>query len=100
MAMNNVTRVENLQSCESLQKLDLTMNFVPASALPSLATLAPLYNLRELYLLGNPCQRWQHYRQFVVAWLPQLTRLVRHSLAALVHLLTQSCCIVNISNRQ
>ena len=77
LAINNLTRVENLQRCESLRKLDLTINFVPTSALPSIASLAPLYNLRELHLLGNPCQQWQHYRQYVIARLPQLTRLVR-----------------------
>ncbi len=79
LAVNNITRVENLERCEALSKLDLTMNFLPPAALPSLASLAPLYNLRELHLLGNPCQRWQHFRQYVVAQLPQLTRLVHPS---------------------
>jgi len=83
LAVNNLTKVENLHRCESLHKLDLTMNFIPVAALPSLRSLASLYNLRELHLLGNPCQQWQHYRQYVVAHLPQLTRLVRHVLNTL-----------------
>jgi len=28
LAMNNVERIENLECCESLQRLDLTLNFV------------------------------------------------------------------------
>lgn len=27
-ALNNIERIENLEGCESLQKLDLTVNFV------------------------------------------------------------------------
>ena len=74
--MNNIVRVENLQGCESLRKLDLTMNFIPASALPSFANLSGLYMLRELHLLGNPCQSWEHCRQYIIMTLPQLQTLV------------------------
>jgi len=28
IALNNITRIQNLQRCESLKKLDMTMNFV------------------------------------------------------------------------
>lgn len=28
LALNNIERIENLEGCESLQKLDLTVNFV------------------------------------------------------------------------
>lgn len=28
VALNNIEKVENLEGCESLQKLDLTINFV------------------------------------------------------------------------
>lgn len=28
LAINNVTKLQNLQKCEALQKLDLTMNFI------------------------------------------------------------------------
>lgn len=32
--------------------------------------------LEELFLMGNPCAEWCHYRQFVVGTLPQLRKLV------------------------
>lgn len=28
LALNNIERIENLQGCESLKKLDLTVNFI------------------------------------------------------------------------
>lgn len=76
MALNNITHIENLHRCESLCKLDLTMNFIPTANLSSLENLAPLYNLRELHLLGNPCTQWEWYRDYVSAKLTQLTQLV------------------------
>lgn len=36
LALNNVTRVQNLQRCESLRRLDLTANFVDLAGLLSL----------------------------------------------------------------
>ena len=33
-------------------------------------------HLEELYLVGNPCADWHGYRQYVVAKLPQLKKLV------------------------
>ncbi len=76
MAVNNVTRIENLQRCESLTKLDLTINFVDKAGLLTVDSLQPLLNLRELTLMGNPCAEWSGYRPFVIAKLPQLKRLV------------------------
>ena len=35
-------------------------------------------HLEELYLVGNPCADWHGYRQYVVAKLPQLKKLVRN----------------------
>jgi hypothetical protein len=74
--VNNITKVQNLQRCESLQKLDLTVNFVPKAGLLSLPSLRANPHLCELYLLGNPCADWHGYRQFIVARLPQLKKLV------------------------
>lgn len=69
-------QVENLQGCESLQKLDLTANFIAAPAgLLSVASLAANTSLNELFLTGNPCEKACGYRQFVVGALPQLQRL-------------------------
>ncbi|KAF1383199.1 hypothetical protein PFLUV_G00128840 [Perca fluviatilis] len=59
--------------CESLQKLDLTVNFV--GRLSSVESLKHNVHLQELFLVGNPCTEFQGYRQYVVASLPQLKRL-------------------------
>lgn len=59
-----------LSGCESLQKLDLTVNFV--GCLSSVASLKHNIHLRELFLVGNPCTEFEGYRQYVVASLPQL----------------------------
>ena len=76
LAVNNITKVQNLQRCESLAKLDLTVNFIPKAGLLSLASLAESHSLRELFLVGNPCADWPGYREYVVGLLPQLARLV------------------------
>ncbi len=56
--------------CESLQKLDLTVNFV--GRLSSVESLKHNIQLTELFLVGNPCTEFEGYRQYVVASLPQL----------------------------
>ena len=76
LALNNVTRVQNLQRCESLRKLDLTANFIDTAALPALHSLQHNQQLHELHLLGNPCTKWTGYRAYVVATVPQLDILV------------------------
>ena len=48
LAINNIKRVENLDYCECLEKLDLTANFV--DDLLSVASLVPNYKLRDLYV--------------------------------------------------
>eukprot|EP00877_Chromochloris_zofingiensis_P015031 jgi/Chrzof1/9782/Cz04g15170.t1 len=75
LAVNNITKVQNLQRCESLQKLDLTVNFVNKAGLLSISSLADNYNLQELFLIGNPCTEWPGYRHYVIAKLPQLQKL-------------------------
>jgi len=75
LAMNNVTAVENLEKCEALVKLDLTMNFIRADGLMNLRSLSVNHNLRELFLMGNPCAELRGYRLFVIETLPQLTHL-------------------------
>ena len=94
MAVNNLTKVQNLQGCESLAKLDLSVNFIPLAGLLSLASLQTNEALRELHLLGNPCSKWARYRSYVTALLPQLRQLVRlRSIpctgAGMAHLLQQ-----------
>ncbi|TRY91008.1 hypothetical protein DNTS_023025 [Danionella cerebrum] len=70
LALNNIEIIENLEGCESLHKLDLTVNFV--GKLSSITSLKFNLHLRELYLVGNPCTEFQGYRQYVVGSLPQL----------------------------
>lgn len=75
VALNNISKIEGLQSCEFLNKLDLTVNFVDFDTLEqSIGHLKPLQHLRELYMLGNPCQsNWETgFREYVIASLPQL----------------------------
>lgn len=74
-AVNNIRKIENLQRCESLAKLDLTMNFVEKASLLTVHTLRENYKLEDLYLMGNPCADFGGYRQFVIGTLPQLKRL-------------------------
>lgn len=76
LAVNNVTKIQNLQRCESLKKLDLTINFVSKAGLLTVESLQHNIHLEELYLLGNPCSDWPGYRQYVIAKLPHLQKLV------------------------
>lgn len=71
--MNNIELIEDLQQLESLEKLDLTLNFV--GNLQSIENLRENVNLRELTLVGNPCADYKGYRNFVIATLPQLHSL-------------------------
>jgi protein TilB len=64
------------RSCELLEKLDLTVNFIDVDALEeSIEHLVPLLHLRELFLMGNPCAEWPPHRDYVIALLPQLCSL-------------------------
>ena len=78
MALNNITKIQNLQQCEALQKLDLTVNFIDKAGLLSVASLQENIHLQELFLLGNPCAEWPGYRPYVVATLLHLHKLVSH----------------------
>lgn len=80
VALNNISKIQNLQFCESLVKLDMTMNFVPKEGLLTVQSLRENPALEELYLLGNPCTDWATYRDYVVAVLPGLKRLDGHNI--------------------
>uniref|UniRef100_A0A182PDW0 Uncharacterized protein n=1 Tax=Anopheles epiroticus TaxID=199890 RepID=A0A182PDW0_9DIPT len=73
VAINNIERIENLEALEALQKLDLTLNFI--GELTSIESLRANYNLRELFLTGNPCTDYPGYREYVITVLPQLAHL-------------------------
>ncbi|XP_024533033.1 protein tilB homolog isoform X2 [Selaginella moellendorffii] len=75
VAVNNILKVEGLEQCEFLEKLDMTLNFVGKKELPSVAALRANIHLRDLFLTGNPCQEVPGYRSYVIATLPSLKRL-------------------------
>lgn len=47
LALNNITRIQGLSSCESLRKLDLTVNFI--DSLESICELKHNERLNELF---------------------------------------------------
>ena len=60
MAVNSVSVIEGLENCESLNKLDMTMNFVDIENLKeSVDCLSKVHSLREIYLTGNPCEKFK-----------------------------------------
>lgn len=76
VALNNIRKIQGLDACEFLAKLDLTVNFVDVDELEdSIAHLATRRHLKELYLMGNPAMNWPGCFNYVVASLPQLESL-------------------------
>ena len=76
LAVNNVTLIEGIHGCESLQKIDLTLNFVDIEDFEeSCDNLSELPDLRELFLIGNPCTDWPRWKDYVVARCPTLHRI-------------------------
>lgn len=76
LALNNIKVIEGLRSCEKLQKLDLTVNFIDVDALAdSMRELTHNIHLKELYLVGNPCASFKYYRLYVISQLPKLEKL-------------------------
>ena len=73
LAVNNIKIIENLEGCESLEKLDLTLNFIVD--LDSVVKLRANIFLATLHLTGNPCTKIDGYRAFVAHALPQLEHL-------------------------
>jgi protein TilB len=94
VAVNNIRYIEGLDRNENLNKLDFTVNFIDVDGLLTVARLKHNFALRELYdpqhdvrpppvhcpsacryLTGNPCTQWEHCRAYVIAQLPQVTKL-------------------------
>jgi protein TilB len=78
LALNNIKRIEGLQNCEFLKKLDLTLNFIDFDNLKlSIDHLRCCRNLSELFMMGNPSQaNWgKKFEMYVIALLPQLKYL-------------------------
>ena len=70
LAVNSVGKIEGVSRCESLNKLDLTLNFIEAEDLKEMCP-----HFTELYLTGNPCTDWPNYRSYTIAKVPTLMRL-------------------------
>lgn len=69
------SRFTAYRTCEFLNKLDLTVNFIDLDTFEqSIDHLKDRHHLRELYLMGNPALEWPGATEYVAAQLPQ----VRH----------------------
>ena len=77
VSLNNITVIENLDGCESLEKLDLTGNFLDVTSIePSMENLSKCERLRSLFLIGNPClEEFERLREYVIGCLPGLAVL-------------------------
>lgn len=68
LALNNISMIENIEGCQSLKKLDLTVNFIDLANLEeSMVNLSKVDSIRELYMTGNPCTDWKGYHEFTIA---------------------------------
>ena len=68
MALNNLTMIEGLRSCEFLKKLDLTVNFISVENLErSVHELTFNKRLEDIYILGNPLCDWAGHRDYMLA---------------------------------
>ena len=77
MAVNNVSKIEGIRNCESIQKIDLTLNFIDFEDLKeSCENMAECPDLCDLYLTGNPCDsNWkENCRDYVIAKVKTLTK--------------------------
>ena len=71
LAVNSVKTIEGIKRCESLNKLDMTLNFVDVEDLEeSVDEMEYCENLQEVYMTGNPCTNWEGYRDYMLGRLP------------------------------
>jgi|ERR1740117_2836704 len=76
LAVNSVPRIEGLRRCESLRKLDMTLNFLDLEDLKSSCEELE-WNpvISELYLMGNPCLDWPDAPTYIIAKVDSINRL-------------------------
>ncbi len=71
LALNNISVIENIEGCEALDKLDMTLNFIDLEDLEeSMTNLGALPTVRTLYMAGNPCTSWEKMREYIIAIIP------------------------------
>ncbi len=76
LAVNSIRKIEGVRRCESLCKLDMTLNFIDVEDLrESMDELEYCCHLQEIYFTGNPVCEWKDYVDYVIAKLPQLIRI-------------------------
>jgi protein TilB len=76
LAVNSIKKIEGVKRCESLNKLDLTLNFIDIEDLrESLENLEWCPHMTDLYLTGNPCCDWPNYREYTIAKVETLMKL-------------------------
>jgi protein TilB len=76
LAVNSVGKIQGLRRCESLRKLDMTLNFLDIEDLKSsVEELEWNPVISELYLMGNPCLDWAEATDYIIAKLPSVNRL-------------------------
>ena len=77
VAMNNISEIhpDSFTGLENLTRLDMTLNFIGDNFLKSLEILKGVQSLKEIYLTGNPCTKFENYRDYVINFLPQIETL-------------------------
>jgi len=76
LAVNSVSKIKGLRRCESLRKLDMTLNFLDLEDLKSSCEeLEWNPGISELYLMGNPCLDWEHCNDYIIAKVETINRL-------------------------
>ena len=77
LALNNLNSLEELMGyISTLEYLDASFNIIDIMGLQaSMPFLKSLPRLKELYLVGNPCElEWEGYRYYILGSLPLLQR--------------------------
>ena len=76
LAVNSVKTIEGIRRCESLNKLDMTLNFIDVEDIEqSVDEMEYCERLEDLYLTGNPVTEWPGYKDYILGRLPQIMRL-------------------------
>eukprot|EP00775_Hariotina_reticulata_P006989 gene6989-7203_t len=80
LSINSISSLRYFLHCKELKELYLRKNEI--QFLEDIRFLMPLVHLRVLWLSDNPCSELPNYRQFVIANLPQLTKLDNQAIDA------------------
>jgi protein TilB len=76
LAVNSVNTIGGLRRCESLRKMDFTLNFIDAEDLKSSCEELewnPVFS--ELFMMGNPCMDWEEAKDYIIAKVDTINRL-------------------------